>query len=526
MSNRRDFFARAAAIGATLFGGRKASAQQTGSHDHSSHAHQHKSEQPATRGKTTAGSTQHHHHAGHAAADSAGNLPVHTPDLPKLPFKMVDGWKEFHLIAEPVRTELVPGRVMEAWGFNGSVPGPTIEVNQGDKVRVVFENRLPEMTAVHWHGFEVPMEMDGSVGLGQDPVPPGGKFVYEFELHQEGTYFYHSHFAMQEMMGMLGLFVMHPKEAYTPKCDRDFGLVLQEWALLPNNTVPNTLSMEFNWLTFNGKAGPDCTPMIVKQGERVRIRLINIGMDHHPIHLHGHQFFVTGTESGRIPEQNWFKQNTVIVGVAQARDIEFEAKYVGDWMVHCHLPHHMMNQMVSMVGPISHGAHGHGLGTGAGMEEGMGMLRQGNALAEEFGPSMGRGLGLAADADRSTSNVVRGGDTIIAQAQPQHGEHAGHASTNPAMDMYPKDDPEKKKVPGYPQDMWMVEDEKYAWKPENYGLRKGWTGGMMGMMTLVRVVTPEVYDKIMELKAKNPQRPGQPGGEHHHHQHGTEGGKN
>jgi len=150
-----------------------------------------------------------------------------------------------------------------------------------------------------------------------------------------------------------------------------------------------------------------------------------------------------------------------------------------------------MNQMVSMVGPISHGARGHGLGTGASMENGMGMLTQGGALSKEFGPSMGRGLGLAADADRATSN------------------------------MYPKDDPEKKKVPGYPQDMWMVEDEKYNWKPENYGLRKGWTGGIMGMMTLVRVVTPEVYDKIMDLKAQNPQAPGKPASPHQHHQHGA-----
>ena len=85
------------------------------------------------------------------------------------------------------------------------------------------------------------------------------------------------------------------------------------------------------------------------------------------------------------------------------------------------------------------------------------------------------------------------------------------------MDMYPKDDPEKKKIPGYPQDMWMVEDEKYNWKPENLGLRKGWTGGMMGMMTLVRVVTPEAYDKIMDLKSKNPKPPEQPGQAAHQH---------
>ena len=162
--------------------------------------------------------------------------------------------------------------------------------------------------------------------------------------------------------------------------------------------------MEFNWLTFNGKAAPATTPMLVKLGERVRLRIVNIGMDHHPIHLHGMQFAVTGTEGGRIPEALWYPQNTVLVGVAQARVVEFHAEYPGDWMLHCHLPHHMMNQMVSMVGPMAHA--GHGMRTGGGMEEGMGMVRKGNALSEDLGPKFGRGMGMAEE-ERRVSNVVR-----------------------------------------------------------------------------------------------------------------------
>ena len=512
MNDRRHFFARLASIGAGLWAGRNAVAQQQSQHaGHGQAPTPQKKDPPGMPGMPG------HNMPGPGATRAldapanqraARNLTVEMPDLPKLPFKMVDGVKEFNLIAQVVRTEFMPGRVVDAWGFNGSVPGPTIEVNQGDRVRVVFENHLPEMTAVHWHGFEVPMEMDGSVGLGQDPVPPGGRYVYEFTLHQHGTFFYHSHFAMQEMMGMLGMFIMHPKEPYTPPVDRDFGIILQEWALLPNNTVPNTLSMEFNWLTFNGKSGPATTPMIVKQGERVRIRLINIGMDHHPIHLHGSQFVVTGTEAGRMAEHLWYDQNTVLVGVAQARDIEFDAKYVGDWMLHCHLPHHMMNQMASMVGPISHG--GHGLHTGGSMPEGMGMLRKGDALAEENGPMLGRGIGLSGDRERATSNLVGAG---------QKG-HAGHVMTKPGdpMEMYPKDDPEKKKIPGYPQDMWMPMDEMGGDKPENYGLRKGWSGAMMGMMTLVRVLPEEVYDKIMDLKAAKSKQPKEKKQDEHKHQ--------
>ncbi|MBI4904548.1 MAG: copper oxidase [Acidobacteria bacterium] len=503
MGGRRSFFTRVTSLGAGLWAGRQALAQQAGN-PHAGHP------QPAPAKPKRPSTPDHSAHATPGAEPvtrPGGNIPVEMPDLGKLPHKLVDGVKEFHLISEVVRTDFLPGREVDAWGFNGSVPGPTIEVNQGDKVRVIFENRLPEMTAVHWHGFEVPMEMDGSVGLGQDPVPPGGKFVYEFTLNQHGTFFYHSHFAMQEMMGMLGMFIIHPREPYQPRVDRDFGLILQEWALLANNTVPNTLSMEFNWLTFNGKAGPACTPMIVKQGERVRVRLVNIGMDHHPIHLHGNQFVVTGTEAGRIPQHLWYDQNTVLVGVAQARNFEFEAKYTGDWMLHCHLPHHMMNQMASMVGPVSHG--GHGLHTGGGMTEGMGMLRKGDALAEENGPMLGRGIGLSGDLERATSNLV-------AQQQPGHEGHAGGP-----MEMYPKDDPAKKKVPGYPQDMWMPMDEIAGNKPENFGLRKGWSGAMMGMMTLIRVVPSEVYDKIMDLKAaesKAPKEKKQNAHQPHHHQ--------
>ena len=521
MNDRRTFFARLAALGAAVGLGREAQAQQQSHQGHGMPAQAPPKPLPPAQDHSMPGMTMPAP-ASNGPRKTALNLPVVMPDLPKLPFKLIDGVKEFHLIAEVVRTEFAPGRPVDAWGFNGSVPGPTIEINQGDHVRVVFDNHLPEMTAIHWHGFEVPMEMDGSVGLGQDPVPPGGRYVYEFTLNQAGTFFYHSHFAMQEMMGMLGMFIMHPKEPFTPAVDRDFGIVIQEWALLPNNNVPNTLSMEFNWLTFNGKSGPATTPMLVKQGERVRIRLINLGMDHHPIHLHGFQFSVTGTEAGRTPQHLWYDQNTVLVGVAQARDIEFDAKYVGDWMLHCHLPHHMMNQMASMVGPVMSPLHG--LQTGAGMEAGMGIVRRGNALSEELGPSFGRGLGLAADVERLTSNLIgqqsmdTGGSSGVMNEMPGHdmskmkdqppAAPTGHnmsgmqgqmqGKIDPALDMYPKDDPEKKKVPGYPQDMWMPADSMFQ-KPENFGLRKGWSGAMGGMMTLVRVLPPDKYDHIMHL---------------------------
>ena len=413
-----------------------------------------------------------------AAAASARGLKaqrtpvlVETPDVPKLPWSMADGAKEFRLRAEPVHKELMPGRPIDVWGFNGSMPGPTIEVNEGDRVRIIFENGLPELTAVHWHGLEVPIEMDGVPGISMDPVKPGESFTYEFTLNQHGSFFYHSHMPMQEMLGMIGWFIIHPSGDYDPPVDRDYAYVLQEFALLPNNTVPNTLSMEFNWLTMNGKSGPDITPVLCKKGERVRLRFVNMGMDHHPMHIHGHQWVTTGTEGGRIPQTAWQLGNTELVGVAQVRTVEFVAKQTGDWMLHCHLPHHMMNQMVSMVGPMSHG--GEGMHAGLGMNEGMGMIHRGGALGEENGPSLGRGMGLAADQDQASSAFV----------------HQGHEMSE-----------EAKAVPGFPQDMWMVMDHLVDHKPENHGLRKEWTASMMGMMTLVRVLEPEMFDRIAELK--------------------------
>ena len=416
-----------------------------------------------------------------------GVVPVVSPDIPDMPWRLEGGVKVFDIRVEHVRTEFIPGRIVDAWGFNGSIPGPTIQVNEGDHVRLIVENRLPEPYSMHWHGLEVPNNMDGMPGISQNLIPPGGKFVYEFTINQNGTFFYHSHMAMQEMMGTIGLFIIHPRQAHTPRVDRDFGIVMQEWAILPNNTIPNSLSMEFNWLTFNGKAGPAMTPMLCKRGERVRIRLVNLGMDHHPIHLHGHQFYVTGTEGGRIRTTAMEPANTVLVGVAQARDIEFVAHNPGDWHFHCHLPHHMMNQMASMVGPLMM-SHSDGMRTGD-MEAGMGIV--GGPALEAGGPALGRTINLGAGAERIVPNMpMAGGAQQPTFLQPGRAE-----APNAGM------------FPGYPQDMFMVMDDMVA-KPETYGMRRGWSGGTMGMMTVVRVLEPDLFDKIQQLKAEQAQNAG------------------
>ncbi|HWZ30724.1 MAG TPA: copper oxidase [Bryobacteraceae bacterium] len=447
--------------------------------------------------------------------ETSAPVPVVTPDIADLPFTMDNGAKVFRLVAEPVKQTVIPGRTFDLWGFNGSAPGPTIQANEGDRVRIVFENHLPEPTGVHWHGLELPIEMDGVPGIGQKPVMPGERFAYEFPLHQNGTFFYHSHMAMQEMVGMLGGFIIHPKTAYSPRVVRDYLIALQEYAVLPNSTIPNSMNMEFNWLTFNGKSSPAVTPLIIRQGERVRIRIINLGMDHHPIHLHGFTFWETGREGARQPEALWARGNTVLVGVAQARDIEFVADRAGDWMLHCHLPHHMMNQMASNVGPMTR--LGNGTQAGASMEEAMGMLRDGHATADNRAPSLGRGLGFG-----STTNMARSnGPLTQTEAEKamanmpgmdhskMHRDHGGMEEMN--MPELPKN---ADQVPLFPQDAYMESPmmamDKEVEKPETYGLPPGWSGYAGGMMTFVRVLPPEQYEKIMELKAKLTQHPGEP----------------
>ncbi|MCU1293367.1 MAG: putative multicopper oxidase [Bryobacterales bacterium] len=434
---------------------------------------------------------------------------VQTPDVKDLPFTTDNGVKVFHLVAEPVRQQLAPNRTVDLWGFNGSAPGPTIQITQGDRVRIIVDNHLPEPTSMHWHGFEIPHNMDGGPGISQDPIAPGGRFTYEFTLNQAGTFFYHSHMAMQEMMGMLGAFIMHPKTPYTPPVDKDFVLMLQEYAVLPNNPVPNSMNMEFNWLVLNGKAGPATTPLIVRLGDRVRIRMINLGMDHHPIHLHGHTFRTTGTEAGRIPEAVWIPGNTVLVGVAQARDIELVANNPGDWMLHCHLPHHMMNQMSSNVGPMTR--RGPGMPMGVDMNQGMGMLNgsPGAPTGEDYGPSLGRGMGVGSTNDQPVANTP-----LSAEKED---------STMPGMQMDQDVAKNANQVPGFPQDAFMegpmMAMDKMVERPQNYGLRPGWSGFMQGMMTFLRVLPPDQYDKVMQQinrgqPASMPDMPDMPGMHH------------
>jgi FtsP/CotA-like multicopper oxidase with cupredoxin domain len=288
-------------------------------------------------------------------------LPVTVPNGSKLPWKVVDGVKVFHMVAEEVDHEIAPGLKVKCWGYNGRVHGPVIEVVELDRVRIYVTNRLQTPTTVHWHGILLPNGMDGVGGLTQKAIQPGETFKYEFTIHQTGTGMYHSHHdeMTQIALGLTGMFVIHPRKPRR-RVDRDFVIMLHEWRIDPGAKRPNPNEMtEFNMLTMNAKAFPGTAPLVARKGQRVRVRIGNLSpMDHHPIHLHGYQFRITETDGGEISEGAQWPETTVLVPVGSTRTIEFVADEPGDWAMHCHMTHHVMNQM------------GHGLPNLIGVEPG------------------------------------------------------------------------------------------------------------------------------------------------------------
>ncbi len=274
--------------------------------------------------------------------------PVTTPNGSSLPFVLKDGVKEFHLVAEPVKREFSPGVVINCWGYNGQTPGPTIEAVEGDRVRILVTNKLPEPTSVHWHGVITPAGMDGVAGVTQRAIPPGETYAYEFPLVQHGTQMYHPHAdeMIQMAMGMQGFFVIHPKAGEPEPIDRDFCIFLQEWAVAPGTSTPNPNVMtDFNLFTFNSRVFPGTANLVVKKGDRVRIRLANLSMDSHPIHFHGHVWWTTYADGGPIPPSARWPSATTNVPPGSTRTMEFVADNPGDWPLHCHKSHHAMNAM-------------------------------------------------------------------------------------------------------------------------------------------------------------------------------------
>ncbi|MCZ7528381.1 MAG: copper oxidase [Acidimicrobiia bacterium] len=290
---------------------------------------------------------------GHAMgpASAEGVLPAtETRGAQPLDFRLEGDVKVFELTARPVLWEILDGVTVVAWTYNGTVPGPMIRVTEGDRVRVILKNELPEPTTIHWHGVEVPNAMDGVPGVTQDPVLPGATFTYEFVAKPAGTFMYHSHFESdtQVMLGLYAPFLIDPATPEANPPDVDMVLMLSEWLVTDGQTYAAMpmAGMEPNYFTINGKAFPAVETINVRVGERVRLRLMSIGQFVHPMHLHGVPFKIVATDGHPVPAAAQLTKDTVSVAPGERYDIEWLATEPGQWMLHCHILHHTTNDGV------------------------------------------------------------------------------------------------------------------------------------------------------------------------------------
>jgi FtsP/CotA-like multicopper oxidase with cupredoxin domain len=236
------------------------------------------------------------------------------------------GVKVYELTASRIQWEVEPGRTVEAWAYNGQVPGPQIRVTEGDRVRIVLRNELDESTSIHFHGLEVPNDQDGVPFITQPPIKPGQSYTYEFTVPNAGSHMYHSHHnsAKQVGLGLLGAFIVLPKHPRPiERVDRDYVLVLNDGA---------------HGYTFNGKSFPATEPLTAKLGERIRIRFMNEGMMIHPMHLHG--MAMTVIDKDGWPQPAPWKCDTLNIAPGERWDVIVHCTNPGTWAFHCHiLPH-------------------------------------------------------------------------------------------------------------------------------------------------------------------------------------------
>jgi FtsP/CotA-like multicopper oxidase with cupredoxin domain len=270
--------------------------------------------------------------------------------------RLEDGVKVFELEAGVARWNILPEVKVEAYAFNGQVPGPRIRVTEGDRIRIKVTNRLPETTTVHWHGLILPNPMDGPAQITQPPIPPGGSYIYEFTTEQAGTFFYHTHdhADRQQALGLYGALIIDPKDpAKEIRADKEYVIQLQEWLKREGLTYPAML-MEGalpNYFTINGKAYPETETIPMRVGETIKLRFIGTNNNFiHPMHVHGGPFTVVARDGYVLPEAARFEADTVNVGPGQRYDVIWKARKPGKWLVHCHIPHHTTNNNVEHKG--------------------------------------------------------------------------------------------------------------------------------------------------------------------------------
>ena len=270
--------------------------------------------------------------------------------------RIENGVKVFEIEASVIRWNILPEVAVEAYAYNRQIPGPRLQLNEGDHVRIKFTNNLRETTTVHWHGLIVPNEMDGPAKITQPPIPPGGTYTYEFDVGQSGTYFYHSHdhADRQQALGLYGALLIAPKDPMAEvKADLEYTIQLQEWLKREWLTYPAML-MEGglpNYFTINGKSYPETDVVRMKVGQTIKLRFIGTNNNFiHPMHVHGGPFQVVARDGEQLPDAAKFMADTVNVGPGQRYDVIWTARKPGKWLVHCHIPHHTTNNNVEQKG--------------------------------------------------------------------------------------------------------------------------------------------------------------------------------
>ncbi|MDX8501868.1 multicopper oxidase domain-containing protein [Mesorhizobium sp. VK4C] len=274
----------------------------------------------------------------------------------ELPFRMESGVKVFELRPSVIRWHILPDVTVEAYAYNGQIPGPRIHIRQGDRVRINVTNALPEETTVHWHGLILPNQMDGPAGITQPPIEPGETYSYEFTANQHGTYFYHPHAKPDrtQALGLYGALIIDPADpADEVAADHDYVIELQEWLVREGLTYPS-MPMDGgmpNFFTINGKAYPSTETIRMKVGETLKVRFIGTNNGFiHPMHIHGGPFEVVARDGETISPSARFLADTVNVGPGQRYDVVWTARRPGKWLIHCHIPHHTTNNNAEVKG--------------------------------------------------------------------------------------------------------------------------------------------------------------------------------
>lgn len=274
----------------------------------------------------------------------------------ELQSRIENGVKVFDLTTSVIKWNILPYEQVMGYAFNQQIPGPRIRLTEGDRVRIIVTNDLPESTTVHWHGLILPNQFDGPAEITQAQIQTGQSYSYEFVAQQAGTFFYHTHDHpdRQQALGLYGALIIDPRTPQAiPAYDLEYTIQLQEWLEREGYTFPAML-MEGglpNFFTINGKAYPSTDTVNMKVGQKIRIRFIGSNNNFiHPMHIHGGPFTIVETDGNIVPESARIQKDTVNVGPGERYDVIWEARGRGKWLLHCHIPHHTTNNNVEEQG--------------------------------------------------------------------------------------------------------------------------------------------------------------------------------